>query len=157
MTFVDKHKLRDQVLARVSPDVARLLAHPPNPITFTSAELFDDLFQALEAVGGDALLFKAGLEVARSLGGSILAPVLHATLRLLGAKPTTAFNAANIAYSLMTRGYAFHYEEWTPTRGTILVRLDAPLPTHATMIVMQGTCIRPREPGGTCNFVCVAG
>jgi hypothetical protein len=139
LAFMEKYDLWAEVVARVSPGTARLMAHPPGPLTWVPGVPFDEIHVALEEIGGDALTFKLGVEVARRLGGSVLAPVLRATLGMLGASPSTAFKAANGAYSLVSRGFSFHHEAWSATHGVILACFDGSDMPHATLIVFQGT------------------
>jgi hypothetical protein len=137
--FIDKYRLRERVLERVAPETVRLMVEPPGPFEWVHSAPFEDLYMALEAVGGDALNFKLGLEMSRTLGGSIVAPVLQAAFAMSGAKLTTAFKCCNGAYGLMSRGITFQFAEVSPTEGLVFARFEAPLPSHAIMIVVQGT------------------
>lgn len=139
VNFVEKHQLLDQVLARVSPETLHLITHRPGPMALISAAPFDELYAALDAIGGDALTFKLGMELSRRLGGSVAAPILRAAFAAFGRNLATGFKAANAAYSLVNQGISIQYQDLTPAYALLEVRFNRPLPGRGIMVVVQGS------------------
>lgn len=139
LVFVDKQGLRDQVLARVSPETAQLMAEPPTPSTWILSPPIEDVYEALEAIGGDALVFKLGMDLSRGFGATIAGPILRAAFAMFGSKPASAFKVANAAYEVASRGIHLEYVASSPTEGILSARFDPPQPGHAILVVVQGT------------------
>lgn len=117
--FVQQRGLGASVRERVSAETARLMDKPPFAFAWMPARPMDELEDALRALGGPQACVDLGLAAGRSLGGSLIAPVLRMATSLFGNTPATVFQNLERFYSMVLRGMTFQYQGVSDREGIV--------------------------------------
>ena len=127
--FVQQRGLGASVRERVSPETARLMDKPPFAFSWMPARPMDELQEALGALGGRQACVDLGMAAGRSLGGSVIAPVLRMATSLFGNTPATVFQNLERFYSMVLRGMTVEYQAVNDREGLVIARaLGAGIP-----------------------------
>ncbi len=91
LDLIDKKGWRQAIRAEASPETARMMDKPPSPLSWIPAARLEDLEELVARHGGPEAAVELGLLAARSLGGSVIKPVIKLALTLFGASPETTW------------------------------------------------------------------
>jgi hypothetical protein len=152
MDFVDKHGLREQVRAAVSPATQAVIDDPPRALSFIPSTPIDEIESALQRLAGNEALAECGIACARPLGWSLLQPIIRMAFMLFGQSPEPIFSNLDRFFSMVTRGITF---SWEPAEkgGTILTRFSGEGTPEAAFHVLRGTLLFVYEVSGTVGEV----
>lgn len=114
--------LFEAVRARVSPDFARTLDHPPPSSVWIPARDTDQLILAIEAAGGLAAVRKLSRDAVLLGLVPVLRGAIEAFLRLFGATPTTLLARISQLTSTSSRGVSYEYESTGDCSAVIVAR-----------------------------------
>jgi hypothetical protein len=137
--FVEASGVRDEVLAAVSPATRALFEKPPRSSAWVPSSHIDELESAFLAAAGRDLTVEMGRVCSRSLGATIIQPVLRLAFALLGQGPATIFENLDRFFSLATRGISFGWVAESKKAGTVIARFAGPDTPHAAFHVLQGS------------------
>jgi hypothetical protein len=143
--------------ARVSPEVLPLLDDPGRAPKWIGPEAIDEV---LAVVGTPP----RGREAAREFsyqtmkeGGfpSVLEPLIHLSLSMLGVSPASLFTRAQTMASVVVRGIELKWTSGTEASGTMHMRCDEPLP-ELTWAAWEGVLLWAFELAATQGIVAAA-
>lgn len=137
--FIEASGVRDEVLAAVSPETRALVASPPRSTAWVPSRHIDELEAAFLAAAGRDLTVEMGRVCSRSLGATLVQPVLRLAFMLLGQGPATIFENLDRFFSLATRGIEFGWISETRKSGTVIARFVGPATPEAAFHVLQGS------------------
>lgn len=130
MGFIDKQGLRARVAAEVSEETRKRMDKPPGALSWIPSRPLDELFTAVEKLGGRKAVFDLGVLAGREFGGGIVQPVIKAALAIFGTSPATLYSHLDRFYPMVTRGYRFGWEPQGDRAGIIEARWEgAGVPT----------------------------
>jgi hypothetical protein len=137
--FIAERGVEGEVLAAVSPDTGALFRNPPRPLAWVPSRHIDELEAAFLQVAGRELTVEMGRMCSRTLGATIVQPVLRLAFMLLGQGPGTIFENLDRFFSLATRGIEFAWESRSRKAGTVIARFVGPDTPEAAFHVLQGS------------------
>lgn len=106
----------DEVRASASQELLPLLVDPRRAPAWLPVALLDETIAAVGALRGRAAVREMGLRAMKDGGlATVLEPIIHLTLAVLGGNPASLFARAQMMASVIARGVAV---SWTPGRGT---------------------------------------
>jgi hypothetical protein len=124
LDLIDKKGWRQAIRAEASPETARMMDKPPSPLSWISAARLEDLEELVARHGGPEAAVELGLLAARSLGGSVIKPVIKLALTLFGASPETIFGNLDRFYSMASRGLHFAWCDADRKAGVIEAQFE---------------------------------
>lgn len=99
----------------------------------------DEIEEALFAIGGHPLCHELGVELSRTLGGSLVQPVIRAAFLIFGETPEAILSNLDRFFSLPLRGVTFSWRPVLDGVGTIEARFAGPSVPEAAFHVTQGS------------------
>jgi len=136
--FVSNHAGKDEVLARVSPQTRALYEKPPGWLSWVPSVHIDELEAAFLSIAGRDATVEMGRACSRSLGTTLVQPVVRIAFLLLGQSPAAIFENLDRFFALVTRGITFSYTAAAPRAGSVLAHFDGPDTPEAAFHVLQG-------------------
>lgn len=146
--FLEARGFIARVRAQVSPQTRALIDKPPRALGFMPSGPIDEIEEALGRVAGDEVLVECGLVCSRSLGWTLIQPVLRMAFHLFGQSPRPVFENLDRFFSMATRGISF---SWEPGEqgGVALAKFDGEGTPAAAYHVLRGTLLFVFEASGT--------
>src|SRR6266852_5520843 len=123
LDLIDKKGWRQAIRAEASPETARMMDKPPSPLSWIPAARLEDLEELVARHGGPEAAVELGL-LDRSLGGSVIKPVIKLALTLFGASPETIFGNLDRFYSMASRGLHFAWCDADRKAGVIEAQFE---------------------------------
>jgi hypothetical protein len=139
VAFIESRGAKDAVLAAVPPETRALFADPPRVTAWVPSKHIDELEAAFLKVAGREATVEMGRVCSRSLGATIVQPVLRLAFMLLGQGPATIFENLDRFFSLATRGIEFTWEPQAKKAGMVTARFVGPDTPEAAFHVLQGS------------------
>lgn len=139
--FLTQRGYAAAVKERVTAQTAALIDNPPFPFAWMPVGPMDELQTALLAVAGRPVCVELGMAAGRSLGGSMIAPVLRMATSLFGNTPVTLFQNLERFYALVLKGMTFTYESIGPREGWVVTRVHGPNAPEALFDVTRGNLV----------------
>jgi hypothetical protein len=136
--FISHHPSKKEVLARVSRETRALYHNPPGWLSWVPSIHIDELEAAFLAVAGREATVELGRACSRSLGTTLVQPVVRIAFLLLGQSPASIFENLDRFFALVTRGITFSYAAAAPRSGAVLAHFDGPDTPEAAFHVLQG-------------------
>jgi hypothetical protein len=137
--FIDRSGVKDEVLAAVSPETRALVEKPPRSTAWVPSRHIDELEAAFLRAAGRDLTVEMGRVCSRTLGATIVQPVLRLAFMLLGQGPATVFENLDRFFSLATRGIDFGWACESKKSGVVSARFVGPDTPDAAYHVLQGS------------------
>lgn len=152
LDFTAARGLTAEVRARVSPAVQALVDKPPRPLSFMPSAPIDEVEHALLQLTSPEVLVECGLSCSRSMGWTLVQPVLRAVFVLFGQSAAPVFARLDSFFSVLTKGIRF---DWSAGEGggTLLARFDGPGTPEAAFHVLRGSLLFIFEVSGTVGEV----
>lgn len=122
LSALEKRGLREPVRKAVSPEVAKVMEHPPIHVAWVDSRVFDEMLIAAMKLSDRPTVRDLGHELVRSTSGPIIAPLLKTFLTLFGATPASIFSNLNAVARLQISGLTFQYSRSTDRSGTVEAR-----------------------------------
>jgi hypothetical protein len=123
----------------VSPDTRALVDKPPRSSAWVPSRHIDELEAAFLRAAGRDLTVEMGRVCSRTLGATIVQPVLRLAFTLLGQGPATIFENMDRFFSLATRGIEFAWASESKKSGAVIARFVGPETPEAAFHVLQGS------------------
>jgi hypothetical protein len=137
--FIEARGLKQEVLACVSAETRALCDRLPRSLSWVPSRHIDELEAAFLAAAGIALTVEMGRVCSKSLGTTLIQPVLRVAFSLLGQGPDTVFENLDRFFSVVTRGIEFSYAPESKKAGTVTARFVGPDTPEAAFHVLQGS------------------
>jgi hypothetical protein len=114
---LEAHGLREQVLARVSPNAAALIREVPVATRWVEGRLHDEILEALlQIVGPDGLRELNKEAVERGLNPLLLSTAMR-LIRVFGTSPASLFSRFDRVSGTTARGVVYRYVPTSETSG----------------------------------------
>lgn len=118
---LEKHGLKERVLAEASPDARALLARPPLHFSWAPAVLYEELVSRAAHLAGPGGARQLGHDLVWDGVGPILRPLLKTVTGLMGGGPAGLLKGLPRAVPMQYRGLAFDYREEGPRGGVLTI------------------------------------
>ena len=109
------------VLAKTSPETARLVKAPPLASTWMESAPLDELVTHIEEGLGLEGVRRASQEVLRDQMGPLLTPMVRNILRMIGASPETIFRHWDDLVKTTMREVDWEWRSTSATSGVLVV------------------------------------
>ena len=139
LRFLEKRRLVALVSSMVSPETRALMLKPPWPLSWLSAKPVEEIETAVFSLLGRTGALELGLELGRTVGGTLVQPLLKTALQLFGSSPATVFGHLDRFFSVSTRGMSFNFRSIDNLTGVVDMSFTGPDVPVATLHVLQGT------------------
>lgn len=126
--------LFSQVLARVDPETARLMTHPPLPTSRIDVRRHEAVMNGALEAGGAKAVRQMGYETARDAAGPVITPVIKTLIALFGATPATLFSRMDRIGSAFLKGLQFDYTPRDERGGRLTITAPDATPPSAFII-----------------------
>jgi hypothetical protein len=121
--------LYDQIRARASAELATCMEDPRGADAWLGPPTLDELLAIVGGLRGRDAVGSLSHDTMKSGGfKSVLEPIIHLALSVLGATPGSLFSRADAMVSVVMRGIEL---KWTPggkSSGTMRMRCETPVP-----------------------------
>jgi len=124
---VEKRGLLERVRAIAGPDLQKIFAKRPLPVTWIDAAAMEQLAQAVMAAAGETTLSAISLDAMKRSVGPLFGTVARTSIAILGATPHGLFRRYSDGTGLSVRGFSFAYERAGEASGTMRIEAVAPL------------------------------
>lgn len=145
---LEKRELLDQVLSRLTPEVAAVLTDPYSAKWHDGNALLA-IWQAVRALRGLEAVETLNHEIVRDSLGPVLGPVLKMATLLAGASPATLFSRLDQLASAGSRGSTHTWAKESDTSGTLTIRYPSPQPLELMEAIWRGIFRVTRDLLGT--------
>jgi hypothetical protein len=133
VTFLEREKLFDTVVARLEPEHARVFRNPPLVSTWVDGWCLIETTRAVQQLKGNEMLRRISTETtAAHAKYDFVQPFLQGIMRLFGVSPATLLSRFNELAKTSVEGMEFRYTASSPRSGVMRVRydLDQAVPKH---------------------------
>ena len=127
LSEVEKRGLLDRVRTRAGPELQKIFAKRPLPVTWIDAAAMEQLALAVMAEAGETALSALSLDAMKRSVGPLFGTVAKTSIAILGATPHGLFRRYSDGTGLSVRGFSFAYERGGEASGTMRIEAVAPL------------------------------
>ncbi len=125
---VTRSGLAAEVRSRASPELQRVLASPPNPITWLDSSLLVELLEIVVKLRGAEAGRRLVFDATRTSIGRMIEPVLKTTLSIFGSSPASLMSRLSTLTMLTDRGSHYRYQPRGDNSGELCVELTVAMP-----------------------------
>lgn len=113
--------LLGEVRARASTELRALLDAPRKAEPWMGPLPLDEINTAVAALGGREAVRRLGFQVMKRGFTTVMEPIIHVSLTLLGASPASLFSRAQLMLAVTSRGVQMEWVANGPASGTMHV------------------------------------
>lgn len=111
-----------------SPGLIAALDDPFHLPSWIDHTLIEEALKGVFRLGGRNAVRDLSYNAIHRRFGTILEPIVHVALRVMGGGPAAMYARANLMLSVSTQGIAMKWIPSGPTSGTMRIRCDEPMP-----------------------------
>jgi hypothetical protein len=130
----------DEVLPRLSPDVAGLVEHPPFPLRWLDFKCSDEVNAALCELKGAEAVRDFLHDVLRDSVGPLLRPLISSILSIVGGGPETLFSRMDSFAPPIIKGTSFRWTSTGPRSGDLELQHHVPI-SRPAWLAWEGTLL----------------
>jgi len=130
----------EEVVPRVSPEVAELVRHPPFPLRWLDFKCSDEVNQALYDLKGPDAVRGFLHDVLRDSVGPLIRPLIGSLLSVVGGGPETLFSRMESFAPPIIKGTSFRWTSTGPQSGELELSHRAPL-SRPAWLAWEGTLL----------------
>ena len=143
----------DEMRSGCSPALAPLLDDPRNAPPWVESGPLHELLFAVGKLRGREGVRQLGYGTTKHGGfTSVLEPIIHLSLRILGGDPNSLFSRSQLMASVISRGVEMKWVSTGPVSGTMKMRCDAPM-SDFSWAVWEGSILYGVELAGATGTV----
>lgn len=111
----------EAVRAAASPELAALLDDPRRAPSWLEPGPLDEVIAAVGRLRGRNACRELGFNVMKHGFTSVLEPIIHLSLSVIGGGPGSLYSRAQMMVSVTTRGIEMKWKPTAPTSGTVRI------------------------------------
>jgi hypothetical protein len=146
----------DEARARASPEVLPLLDKAGRAPSWIGPEAIDEVLALVGTLRGRDAVREFSYQTMKGGGFlSMLEPLIHLSLSMLGASPASLFSRAGTMVSVVMHGIEMKWTPGTEASGTMRMRCEEPVP-ELTWAAWEGVLLWAFDLSGTPGTVAAA-